>query len=84
MGTPILYLLVTFRISSILRSEVRVVLSFSLLMRSSENCMPPKYYRIELKDTGNCVHISNIKDTSMQYIQENHMTHKYRIWLGFL
>ena len=58
-----------FRISSILRSEVRVALSFSLLMRSSEKCMPPKYYRIELKDTGNCVHISNIKDTSIQYIQ---------------
>ena len=44
-------------------------LFFSLLMRSSEKCMPPKYYRIELKDTGNCVHISSIKDTSIQYIQ---------------
>lgn len=58
-----------FRISSILRSEVRVALSFSLFMRSSKKCMPPKYYRIELKDTGNCVHISNIKGTSIQYIQ---------------
>ena len=66
MGTPILYLLVTFCFVSVRfwESEVRVALSFSLLMRGSEKCMSPKYYRIELKDTGNRVHISNVKETS--------------------